>query len=140
MTDPARDLRDELEEAYDRIRSALVRGNLEDLRSLADSSPEDWREILGDLADSLPPRSDTRFLEARRAGDWAAYCFETDLDDPRWATLVVVRFRRRGPAWKLSGGPSASQFERPPDPADLRERVRSDPFLALPGEPGYEEE
>lgn len=139
MTDPPRNLRDELEETYDRVRSALMRGNLEDLRALVDPSPEDWEEILGDLADSLPPRSDTRFLEARQAGDWAAYGFETDLEDPRWVTLVVVRFRRRGSTWKLSGGASASQFERPADPADLRERLRSDPFLALPGEPGYEE-
>lgn len=143
MNESAPDLRRRLEEVYDRLHSALTRRDLETFRSLADPAPssaDEWEAILEDLAESLPPRTRTRFLEARRSGDWAAYCFETDLEEPRWCTLVVVRFRRHGPDWKLSGGASAVQIERPSDPDALRKQARSDPFLALPGEPGYGEE
>ena len=140
---PGDDLRRALEEAYARLRTALARRDLGAFRDLAEpapSSPGDWEETAAGLEDSFPPPEETRFLAVREAGDWAGYYFETELGDRKYATLELLRFRRTAGGWKLSGGPVASQVERPPDPAALLELVRDDPFLRLPGEPGYEEE
>ncbi len=140
-------LRRTLEEAYERIRSALERKDFEAFRGLvhpAPASPDAWEETAADLAESFPPLSGTRFVAARACGDWAGYYFETGLDDPDYATLELIRFRRAGPGWALSGGPASSQYERSADPAAVRDallfEIQNDPYLKLPGEPGGDED
>ncbi len=137
------DLRRAIEEAYERIRSALARKDFEAFRELVDPAPSSsdaWDEMAAELADSFPPLGETRFAAARQVEDWAGYYFETDLGDREYATLELIRFRRVGTDWKLSGGPVAAQFERTGDPGALLAEIRDDPFLKLPCEPGYEEE
>ncbi len=145
-TETVGNLRYDLEVVYEQLRAAIHQRDFNAFRALIDQTQQrylwsqlEFNELVPLLEWSLPPLSATRFFRVEQSGDWAAYYYQENLNEPTNITLTVHRFHKTAARWKFHSSDTDTILTSSNQPETLSQLYKETRFR-LPGQPGFDAE
>ena len=106
-------LRSQLETVYNQLRVALQNDDLNGFLAVVPvpaGSPTPTASQFSQAAPAMltqfPDLSQTKFIKVDQNGDVAGYYYQTNLDDPNFINISMVKFQKINGSWTISAAGS----------------------------------
>jgi hypothetical protein len=137
-----KNMKSELEAAYNSLRKAISDKKYDALSNILEPAKNGIKippkeklndEAWGGLLEIFQDLSTTKFIKVEQKGDWAGYYMLTDVDDPNYITIDLLKFHKVGGKWKVSGSRFSSSIQKEGDATKaIEQEIKNNPGFKLP--------
>lgn len=136
-TTMATDLKTQLEQTYTNFRKAIETKDYKTFEKLFEPaknvslSEDKFMQASEMILDSYPALSTVKYIKTAESGEWAGYYIQSELNDPNYITVDVIKFHKVSGQWKVSGSISGSSFPKDSTTTTIESTIKNSEELQL---------